>query len=212
MQLVHEKAELYAKQLTTLQDELLQRIEAETLSVHKHAHMLSGSTQGKLLEFISQMLHPEKILEIGTFTGFSALCLVKGLQKQGRLHTIELRTQDAATAQLYFNESTYANSIQLHVGDALQVIPTIAEEWDLVFIDADKVNYINYYELTLPRLKTGGWIIADNILFHGQVLQEEINGKNAQAIQAFNEHVKKDPRVEQVLLTVRDGLMLIKKI
>lgn len=212
MQLVHEKAELYAKQLTTLQDELLQRIEADTMAVHEHAHMLSGSTQGKLLEFISQMLQPEKILEIGTFTGFSALCLVKGLQKQGRLHTIELRTEDAATAQQYFNESAYANSIQLHVGDALHVIPTIAEEWDLVFIDADKVNYINYYELTLPRLKPGGWIIADNILFHGQVLQEEIKGKNAQAIQAFNEHIKNDPRVEQVLLTVRDGLMLIKKI
>jgi caffeoyl-CoA O-methyltransferase len=158
------------------------------------------------------MIHPEKILEIGTFTGFSALCLVKGLQKQGRLHTIELRTEDAATAQRYFNESAYANNIQLHVGDALQLIPTIAEQWDLVFIDADKVNYINYYELTLPRLKPGGWIIADNILFHGQVLQEEIKGKNAQAIQAFNEHIKKDPRVEQVLLTVRDGLMIIKKI
>jgi caffeoyl-CoA O-methyltransferase len=212
MQLIHEKAELYAKQLTTLQDELLQRIEADTMAVHEHAHMLSGSTQGKLLEFISQMLQPEKILEIGTFTGFSALCLVKGLQKQGRLHTIELRTEDAATAQQYFNESAYASSIQLHVGDALQVIPTIAEQWDLVFIDADKVNYINYYELTLPRLKPGGWIIADNILFHGQVLQEEIKGKNAQAIQAFNEHIKNDARVEQVLLTVRDGLMLIKKI
>jgi len=128
------------------------------------------------------------------------------------LHTIELRQEDAATAQRYFNESTYAKMIQLHLGDALQVIPSLNEKWDLVFIDADKVNYINYYELTLPKLKSGGWIIADNVLFHGQVLEEEVKGKNALAIQAFNDHVKNDSRVEQVLLTVRDGLMLIKKI
>ncbi|HSN62045.1 MAG TPA: O-methyltransferase [Ferruginibacter sp.] len=212
MQLVHEKAEWYAKQYSSPQDDLLQKIADYTESVHPHAHMLSSSTQGKLLEFISQMMQPEKILEIGTFTGFSALSLVKGLQPNGKLHTIELRDEDAATAQQYFDESQYAKKIQLHLGDALEIIPTLKEEWDLVFIDADKVNYINYYELTLPKLKSGGWIIADNVLFHGQVLEEVIKGKNALAIQAFNDHIKNDNRVEQVLLTVRDGLMLIKKI
>ena len=128
------------------------------------------------------------------------------------LHTIELRAEDAATAQQYFETSGYAKSIQLHLGDALTIVPTLQEEWDLVFIDADKVNYINYYELTLPRLKKGGLLIADNVLFHGQVLQDEIKGKNAVAIHAFNKHVKNDQRVEQILLTVRDGLLLIKKL
>lgn len=212
MQLVRTKAELYAQQYSSPQDALLQKIAEHTESVHPHAHMLSSSTQGKLLECLSQMLQPEKILEIGTFTGFSALSLAKGLRPAGMLHTIEMRQDDAATAQRYFNESIYAKMIQLHLGEALQVIPSLNEKWDLVFIDADKVNYINYYELTLPKLKSGGWIIADNVLFHGQVLEEEVKGKNALAIQAFNDHVKNDSRVEQVLLTVRDGLMLIKKI
>jgi caffeoyl-CoA O-methyltransferase len=212
MQLVYEKAESYALRFTTPQDLLLQHIETDTLSTHAHAHMLSGAIQGRFLQFISEMLKPSKILEIGTFTGFSALCLAKGLQQGGMLHTIELREEDAAIAQQYFSSSSVAVSISLHVGNALDIIPSIDEEWDLVFIDADKVNYINYYELTLPKLKPNGWIIADNVLFHGQVLEEEIKGKNALAIHAFNEHVKKDERVEQVMLTVRDGLMLIKKI
>jgi len=212
MQLIDEKAESYALNFSTQQDLLLQQIEANTLLTHAHAHMLSGAIQGKLLQFISEMLKPGKILEIGTFTGFSALCLVKGLQPGGVLHTIELREEDAAIAQQYFTTSSAGNNIKLHVGNALDIITTINEEWDLVFIDADKVNYINYYELTLPKLKPNGWIIADNVLFHGQVVEEEIKGKNALAIHAFNEHVKNDARVEQVMLTVRDGLMLIKKI
>jgi caffeoyl-CoA O-methyltransferase len=212
MQLVHEKAEEYAQHYSSSQDALMQKIITETAAQHPHAHMLSGSTQGRLLECLSQMLQPEKILEIGTFTGFSALCLAKGLKPQGILHTIEVRKEDAEKAQQYFSESVYAKQIQLHLGDALQVVPSLDGLWDLVFIDADKVNYINYYELTLQKLKPGGWIIADNVLFHGQVLEESISGKNAVAIQAFNDHVRKDHRVEQVLLTVRDGLMLIKKI
>lgn len=212
MELVNEKAELYAKQFSTPHDALLQRIIDETRATHPHAHMLSSDTQGKLLEFISKMLKPSKILEVGTFTGFSALCLVKGLEPGGMLHTLELRPEDAATAQQYFDESIYAKQIRLHPGDAQQIIPTLEEQWDLVFIDADKVSYIQYYELTLQRLRPGGWIIADNVLFHGQVLEEEVKGKNAKAIHDFNEHVKNDNRVEQVILTVRDGLTIIKKI
>ncbi len=212
MELVHPKAERYAEYFSSGLDELKERIVAHTANSHAHAHMLSSRTQGKLLELLSSMINPLKILEIGTFTGFSALCLCKGLQSGGRLHTIELREADALTAQAYFSESDYANQIELHLGDANEVLQQLAEEWDLIFIDADKVNYINYYELTLPRLKQGGWLIADNVLFHGQVLEEEISGKNALAIHAFNEHVKNDPRVEHAMLTVRDGLMLIKKI
>lgn len=211
MELVNEKAEVYAQQFSTPQETLLQQVIDDTQAHHPHANMISSDVQGKLLEFISKMLKPSKILEVGTFTGFSALSLAKGLMPGGTLHTLELRTEDAATAQRYFDASPYGKQIRLHLGNALEIIPILAEEWDLVFIDADKVNYIEYYELTLQRLKPGGWIIADNVLFHGQVLEEEVKGKNAKAIHAFNEHVKNDNRVEQVMLTVRDGLTIIKK-
>jgi len=145
-------------------------------TLHPHAHMLSGDTQGKLLQFLSMMLKPSKILEVGTFTGFSALSLAKGLQADGMLHTIEIRTDDARVAQQYFDKSVYGKQIQLHLGNALEIIPSLDEQWDLVFIDADKVNYIQYYELTLPRLNAGGIIIADNVLFHGQVMESEVIG------------------------------------
>jgi predicted O-methyltransferase YrrM len=190
---------------------VLTEIEEYTLQHHPHAHMLSGHVQGKVLEFFSCMVQPKNVLEIGTFTGFSALCLAKGLQLNGVLHTIELRDEDAKTAQQFFDKASVKN-ITLHTGNALQIIATLTQIWDLVFIDADKTNYINYYELILPNVKTGGWIIADNVLFHGQVLENEVVGKNAKAIHEFNEYVTNDKRVEQALLTVRDGLLLIKKL
>jgi predicted O-methyltransferase YrrM len=211
MELVNPKAEHYAKYYTSALDAVLDEIEAFTMSNHPHAQMLSGHVQGKVLELFSCMIAPQRILEIGTFTGFSALCLAKGLQTGGKLHTIEVREEDAATATGYFTKAGMNNSIELHVGDALQIIPSIAETWDLVFIDADKVNYINYYELTLPSVKKGGWLLADNVLFHGEVLEDRIKGKNALALQAFNEHVQKDDRVQQAMLTIRDGLLLIQK-
>ena len=211
MELINSIAEQYAKLYTTTLDNVLLEIEEYTVANHPHAQMLSGHVQGKVLEMFSKMIEPKTILEIGTFTGFSALCLAKGLQADGKLHTLELRAEDAVTAANYFTKAAMNSRIQLHVGDALQIIPTLNEIWDLVFIDADKVNYINYYELTLPSVKSGGWLLADNVLFHGEVLEENIKGKNAKALQAFNEHVKNDDRVEQVMLTVRDGLLLIQK-
>ncbi len=211
MELINHKAEDYAKNNTTGVDDLLNEIETTTLTNHPHAQMLSGHVQGKLLEMISRMVQPKRILEIGTFTGFSALCLAKGLQNEGKLHTIELRPEDACTANSYFTRSGIENKIELHVGDAQEIIPTLNENWDLVFIDADKVNYIKYYELTLPMVKKGGWILADNVLFHGEVLEDAVKGKNAKAILAFNEFVKNDERVQQVMLTIRDGLLLIQK-
>ncbi|HRQ51791.1 MAG TPA: O-methyltransferase, partial [Agriterribacter sp.] len=178
---------------------------------HPRAHMLSGRVQGKLLTMLSRMISPSRILEIGTFTGYSALCMAKGLKADGLLYTIELREEDALKAQGFFNKSAVKDRIKLQVGNALEIIPALNESWDMVLLDADKVNYINYYEIVLPQLKRGGFIIADNVLFHGQVLGEKPEGKNAKAIHAFNTHVKQDSRVEQVLLTVRDGLMLVMK-
>ena len=211
MELVNHKAEQYAKQYTSALDEVLEEIETFTLANHPHAQMLSGHVQGKVLELFSKMIAPKRILEIGTFTGFSALSLAKGLQSDGKLVTLELREEDAATAKKYFAKAGMESKIDLHIGDALQIIPTLQENWDLVFIDADKVNYVNYYELTLPSVKSGGWILADNVLFHGEVLEENITGKNAKAIHAFNEHLKNDDRIERVMLTIRDGLFLIQK-
>ena len=210
MELINKKAEAYAQRFSSNEDELLAEIAVFT-SNHPHAQMLSGHVQGKILETLSCLLQPKRILEIGTFMGYSALCLAKGLQPGGIMHTIELREEDAKTARDFFSKSLHNNKIVLHVANALELIPTLHEEWDIVFIDADKVSYIEYYELTLPQVKPNGLIIADNVLFHGEVL-EDIKGKNAKAIHAFNQHVASDKRVEQVMLTVRDGLFLIRKL
>jgi caffeoyl-CoA O-methyltransferase len=210
-EIVSDKAAIYATKFSEETDPLLQEIEKYTLENHPHANMLSGPLQGKFLEIISKIIAPENILEIGTFTGYSALCLAKGLTENGRLHTIELRDEDAKTAKGFFAKSSHNDKIILHQGNALDIIPGLAQAWDLIFIDADKVNYINYYELTLPHLKKGGVILADNVLFHGDVLEENISGKNAKAIHVFNEHIAKDNRVQRIILTVRDGLMMIRK-
>lgn len=211
-ELISTLAENYIEQHTSAEDELLRQITKETVENHAHAHMLSGNVQGKFLSFISKILEPKYILEIGTFTGYSALCLVQGVASGGQLHTIEIRQEDADTALKNFKSSQSNNLITLHVGNAKEIIPGLPYQWDLVFIDADKVSYIEYYELVLPRLSKKGVIIADNVLFHGQVLDEPIKGKNALAIDAFNKHVKNDSGVEQVMLSVRDGLLLIKKL
>lgn len=212
MNLINEKAEQYAARFTTALDEVLQAVETQTILAHSQAHMISGHVQGVFLQMISHMIRPQKVLEIGSFTGFSAVCLAKGLQPGGIIHTIEIREEDAAVSEQNFVKAGLQSHIKLHRGNALEIIPLLKHDWDLVFIDADKLNYIQYYELTLPMLKPGGFILADNTLFHGQVLEEQVKGKNALAIQHFNEHVAADKRVEQALLTVRDGLTLIRKL
>jgi len=212
MELVYPPAEDYASRFTTSEDELIAVVAAATYARHPHAHMLSGHVQGSFLTILSSLLQPERILEIGTFTGYSALCLAKGLTATGTLHTIEVRNEDAAIALKYFKQSANADKIHLHIGEAKQVIASLKEAWDIVFIDADKTGYIDYYELILPSVRKNGLIIADNVLFHGQVLASPITGKNALAINDFNKQVLNDPRVEQVLLTVRDGLLIIRKL
>lgn len=210
-EIINHKAEKYAALFSSPTDALLQEIEQFTLQNHPQAIMLSGPVQGKLLELISCMIRPGKILEIGTFTGYSALCLAKGLAPGGELHTIEISKEEAGVSRRHFSKSLQSKQIILHEGNALDIIPALDDTWDLVFIDADKVNYINYYELTLPRLKQGGFIIADNVLFHGEVLDEDITGKNAKAIHAFNKYIAGDERIQHVMVTVRDGLMLVQK-
>lgn len=209
--IIPEHIEQYAKKYTTPLSNLLQEIENYTNGYHPEAHMLSGSLQGQFLQMISSMIKPKRVLEIGTFTGYSALCLSAGLLPDGHLHTIELRQKDATVAQDFFNKSSFRHQITIHIGDAQTIIPTLHEQWDLIFIDADKVNYINYYNLVLPNLKSKGFILVDNVLYDGEVLQTPIKGKNAIAIQAFNDHIKQDQNIHSLLLTLRDGLMLIQK-
>ena len=211
MQWIEPVAEQYASFHTSALDDVLQKIYDDTMANHPEAHMMSSPVQGKFLEFLSCMFRPKYILEIGTFTGFSAICLAKGLQQGGQLHTIELRDEDANTAWKNISLAGMDEKIHLHRGDARAIIPKLPFEWDLVFIDADKSSYIAYYEEVLQRLSDRGYMLADNVLFHGQVLEEKIDGKNAKAIEDFNKHVKKDQRTEQVFLTIRDGLLLIKK-
>lgn len=212
MDIINPQIQSYAEQYSSPEDVLLQRISDYTRQHHKEHHMLSGHLQGKLLEMISRMMRPRRILEIGTFTGYSALCLAKGLTEDGELHTIELREADAAIAQGFFNESAYAKQIVLHTGNALKIIPGLKETWDLVVIDADKVSYIEYFKLVLQFVRQNGVILADNIFFHGQVLEKEMKNKSAKAISEFNEFIRNRSDIDKVIITLRDGLYLIRKI
>jgi predicted O-methyltransferase YrrM len=212
MEIISPLAEAYIEKYTSEEDILLKEISDYTAAHHPKAHMLSGHLQGKFLEMVSCMIRPQRILEIGTFTGYSALCLAKGLQTNGFLHTIELREEDAATAKGFFDRSFLKDNIILHIGDALKILGELDEMFDLVFIDADKTNYINYFNLVLPKVRQNGFIFADNVLFHVQVLTEEIKGKNAKAIQAFNDFVLSCNDVEKVMLPLRDGLLLMRKL
>ena len=211
MEIISPAAESYIEKYTSEEDELLKEIAQYTATNHSHAHMLSGHVQGKFLQFISKLVKPGYILEVGTFTGYSAIALAQGLRDDGVLHTIELRASEATVALENFNKAGMQDKIILHTGNALNIIPTLRYEWDIVFIDADKVNYTAYYKMVLPAVKKGGLIIADNVLFHGEVLEEPVKGKNAKAIEAFNQAVYKDESVDQVMLTIRDGLLLIIK-
>jgi caffeoyl-CoA O-methyltransferase len=212
LELVLPSAQAYADKYTSPEDELLREVNEWTMSNHPEAVMLSGHLQGKFLEMISCMISPLRILEIGTFTGYSALCLAKGLASGGKLHTIELRDSDADRAQAYFDRSIYKDKIKLHRGEASAIIPSLAETWDLVFIDADKPGYIDYFNLVFPSLRKNGFILADNIFFHGQVLEHPVKGKSAVGIQAFNDFIKNRTDIEKVVLTIRDGLYLLRKI
>jgi caffeoyl-CoA O-methyltransferase len=211
LELVNEQVQLYAESLSSPEDALQKKI-SEFNQKHPDAQMLSGHLQGKVLEMLSCMIRPRRILEIGTFLGYSAICLAKGLTEDGQLHTIELRQEEATKAKEFFSQSPFHSKIILHPGSALDILPAIDETWDLVFIDADKPAYIDYFNLVLPKVRKNGFIFADNIFFHGEALESEAKGKNAKGIKAFNEYIQHRDDVEKVVLTLRDGLFLIRKL
>ncbi len=191
---------------------VLQELERETFLHVLRPRMLSGHLQGTILTMFSQMLQPQRILEVGTYTGYSAICLAKGLADDGQLHTIELNDELESIAQKYFQKAGLSEKITQHLGDAKAIIPQLKGPFDLVFLDGDKRDYIAYFDLVIDQIRPGGIILADNILWSGKVV-EKLDEKDEQTkgILAFNQKMKDDPRVSQTIIPFRDGLMLIRK-
>ena len=203
----------YCEKYTQDEGEILYQLNRETHQKILRPRMLSGHLQGQLLMFFAKMISPDKILEIGTYTGYSAICLARGLKEGGELHTIDINEELEDFAYSFFQKAGLENKIKMHVGNALEIIPGLNKRWDLVFIDADKENYINYYNLVLDSVKVGGFIIFDNVLWSGKVTQE-INRKDKETVVLVElaKVLQKDSRVETVLLPVRDGLFMVRKI
>jgi len=203
----------YAEAFSSPEPDILKKLNRETNVKMVFPRMLSGHLQGTLLKMISCMARPETILEIGTFTGYSSICLAEGLAEKGLLHTIEINPEFEDIIRKYYNETKLSEKIILHIGNALDIIPSITYMFDLVFIDADKENYLNYYKLVFDKVKNGGFILADNVLWNGKVLKKPLpSDTETKAIKEFNEFIKNDKRVENLLLPFRDGLMLIRKL
>ena len=197
----------------TPEEDFLRDLDRETNLKVLRSRMLSGHLQGQILSMISCMVKPSCILEIGTFTGYSAICLAKGLAGNGKLHTIEIDDELEYLSKKYFQESGFSNRIVQHIGDARELIPTISQSFDLVFIDADKREYCDYYQLVFDQIPVGGFILADNILWDGKVVDPAAaDEEQTRGILDFNDLVQNDPRVQNVILPVRDGIMLIQKI
>lgn len=201
----------YSENHTSPEDDLLARINRETHAKVLNSRMLSGHLQGRVLAMFSQMIHPERILEIGTYTGYSALCLAEGLNKNGKIITIDINEELESFTRGFFNESKHSNKIDFRIGDAGQIIPTLTDTFDLVFIDADKMNYQKYYDLVFEKVRVGGYIISDNVLWSGKVtdIQEHKKiDKDTQNLLNFNTMCHDDLRTENILMPIRDGLMI----
>ncbi len=196
---------------TEKEDEVLTELVRETNLKVLRPRMLSGHYQGKLIEFLSKMIKPEKILEIGTYTGYSAICWAKGLTEKGVLYTIDINDELEQIILKYFKKAKLDKKIKLIIGNAINIIPKINETFDIVFIDADKPNYLNYYNLVFDKVKKGGYIITDNVLWSGKVLNETFDDESTKAIKIFNSFIQNDNRVENILLNIRDGIMIVRK-
>jgi len=211
MDFLSKEISVYSEAHSSSESELLSKLNRETWSKMIMPRMLSGHLQGRVLSMISHMVKPYRILEIGTFTGYSAICLSEGLKEDGKVITIDINEEFEDIIKRYISEANLENKIELILGNALEVIPELHEKFDLVFIDADKENYSNYFDLVFDKVRSGGYIIADNVLWSGKVLDKKVDAET-QAIKDFNEKILKDKRVENVLFPIRDGLMICRKV
>ncbi|GLB53731.1 O-methyltransferase [Neptunitalea chrysea] len=209
MHFLPESLEQYVTDHSENEPEVLQELVRETHLKVLQPRMLSGHFQGRLLSILSKMINPKHILEIGTYTGYSAICLTEGLQSDGILHTIDVNEELEEIQQKYFEKSGNNNRIVQHIGDAKDIIPTLPVKFDLVFIDADKKNYPEYFEIIIPKMNKGGVLLSDNVLWSGKIVEEvKSNDKQTYALLTYNKLLKEDPRVETVLLPIRDGLTI----
>ncbi len=209
----NEAIEAYAEKISQDEPEILRRLSRETYQKVLKPRMLSGHLQGRLLSMLSKLIQPQVILEVGTYTGYSALSLAEGLTKGGELHTLDKNEELFDLQQKYFSQSEYADQIHQHLGNAIEIIPDLDLTFDLVFLDADKKNYINYYNLIMPKLRSGGVLITDNVLWYGKVTQPTKKGdKDTALLKEFNQLLHDDPQVENVLLPIRDGILITRKL
>ena len=212
MEFIPEDIHKYVEEHSGKESELLAKLDRETHQKVLMPRMLSGHLQGRVLSMISYMLRPKRILEIGTYTGYSAICLAEGLAEDGKLITLDKNEEIEEMVRDYFEEAGLSDKIDYRIGDAMSLIPDIEGPFDLVFIDADKKNYLNYFNLVFEKVRIGGFIVADNVLWSGKVVQTEKKiDSDTQAILDFNRSMEEDDRVENVLLPIRDGLMVVRR-
>lgn len=210
--MIDEKIQDYADRHTSDESGVLRELREKTYATRSDKSMLSGFYQGRLLSMLSKIIQPRRVLEIGTYMGYSALCLAEGLSEDGKIFTLDIQPETNAVAKEFWARTPFDSKIESFLGDALEIIPQLDEIFDLVFIDADKPNYANYFDLIFPKLRIGGVILADNVLWSGKVLDVETNNDESTiALNEFNKKIRVDARVSSVLLTVRDGLMVIRK-
>ncbi len=207
MDFLSKEIEQYAIDHTSPESDVLHQLNRETYLKVLQPRMLSGHLQGRVLSMLSKMIRPKRILEIGTYTGYSAICLAEGLEEGGILHTIDRNEEREDFVQEFVDKSGITGKIKQHIGNALEIIPTLNEDWDIIFIDADKENYINYFQLLIPHLKSGAYIIADNVLWSGKVLDKyETLDEETRVLVDYNRLLQNDDRVENVVFPIRDGL------
>ena len=211
MELLNDAVQTYLEQHCEPEPELLQHINRETHLKVPMPGMLSGHFQGRLLSFLSKLICPDRILEVGTYTGYATLCLAEGLSKEGIIHTIDTNEELEARVRGYFNQSPLGSKIQYHIGNASEIISGLNETFNLIFIDADKKNNGTYYDLVFDKLVSGGIVIVDNVLWHGKIIGGD-KDSDSNAIRSFNERITNDRRVEKLILPVRDGLFIIRKL